>query len=118
MSELNFFNLVNAVLENYMEDAPDRYEYHEDVVEALEYPITGINNILARTEAGSFNIEVNEETGDLVISVAAEEVIARDEMKEDFLRALNMTSSLTVRPTGDDNVELVFVYPGALTVNE
>lgn len=118
MSKILFHNIVKAVLENYMENASGRYEYHEDVVEKLKEPCLGINGILGEMESGGFCVEVDEETGDIFAHVICDELIARGEMKNALLKAMTGAKGISIRNTGENQIDIGFTYAGALTVNE
>lgn len=118
MSAIMFHNIVKAVLEGYMEDEPGRYEYHEDVVEALKEPCLGINGILGEMDSGGFNAEIDEDTGDFTAHVVCDELIARGNMKDALLRAMKGAKCVSVCYAGEDQIDIGFTYKGALTVNE
>ena len=118
MSTVLFYNIVKAVLESYVDDEPERYEYHHDVVESLKEPCLGINGILGEMESGGFNAEVDEKTGDFTAHVICDELIARGDMKSALIRATTHAKCLSIYNTGEDQIDIGFTYEGALTVNE
>lgn len=118
MSTILFHNIVKAVLEERAESEPERFSYHEDVIEALKEPCLGINGILGEFESGSFSVQVNEENGDLDVHLILDEVVAREQMKEYFLAATDGASHLSFCNSGEDEVDITFTYEGALTVDE
>lgn len=118
MKRILMYNIVKAVLQSYVEDYPERYELREDALKELKEPCLGVNGLMGGMESGGFLVEVEKDTGDLVIHVSGPEIVARGEMKQALLLALKGASAFAVEQGEDEEIELSFTYEGVLTVHE
>lgn len=118
MDIISMHNIVKAIIKTYVEDEPERFQLNDGAIDALSDPCGHIDAILSEQESGGFLAEIDEETGDLLLSISCPEIIARGAVKQELLGVLSTASGFSVGNTGDDEISMTFVFKGVLTVNE
>lgn len=109
---MNSYDIVESVTDEAtkqflgVREIPTRKEFLKNVCR-------DIDSLIERTEAGSFSVDIDEDTMDIILRVSCPEIVA-EERDHPLHQVLVNAKSFVIQKSQDaeDEVELQFRFPG------
>ena len=114
MKKIRCFDVFNMVAEGLSDDFKKNYEVNETKLTQLEKECEALDSISEDSDCIGFEVDIDEETRDIIISLEFVYVIIVDNLHPEFYDVVQEnTKSMKVEKTDTEDVlKLTFVFEG------